>query len=80
MRGLLTLKAGDTVTLNDTGLKQVFGTTVGMSHLKTLKMKITFVSTESWTEPEKTFEVRVDNPEIDQFLIDNWCFDLVGSI
>ena len=40
-------------------------------------MTLTFVDNESMTEPEKTFLVEVDDPEINQFMIDNWCFDLV---
>ncbi|UUZ75446.1 hypothetical protein LP414_27405 [Polaromonas sp. P1(28)-13] len=66
---------GDSVRLNDTGLEQCFGTKLGMSHMKTLVMKITYVSPTSMTSPEPSFPVEVDNPEINQLLLDHWCFD-----
>jgi len=68
---------GDTVRLNDHGLRQVFGRCLGLAHMKTLEMKITSVDRESMTEPEKTYVVCVDNPEIDAYMIDDQCFDVV---
>lgn len=71
-------KVGDTVVLNDRGLEQCFGSrTHVLRHMKTLKMKVTWVDSESLTEPEKTYAVHVDNPDINSLLIDNWCFDVV---
>ena len=37
-------KVGDTVVLNDNGLEQVFGRKHGLAHMKTLRMKVTHVS------------------------------------
>jgi hypothetical protein len=70
-------KVGDTVTLNNHGLIQVFGTTIGLSAMKRLEMKITYVDDLSMTFPEPTFVVEVDNEEINTFLIDHHCFDIV---
>lgn len=72
-------KVGDTVVLNDHGLRQLFGSTHGLAHMKTLRMKVTEVDSTSLTTPELTFAVSVDNPDIDTFLIDNWCFDIVDA-
>lgn len=70
-------KVGDTVVLNDCGLEQVFGYTLGLRHMKSLKMKITHVDMDSMTYPEPTYMVEVDNVEINTFLIDHNCFDIV---
>ncbi|PLC44509.1 hypothetical protein C0Q88_07465 [Ralstonia pickettii] len=72
-------KVGDTVVLNDNGLAQVFGRSLGLSHMKTLRMKVTQVDKTSLTFPEPTFAVEVDDPEINQYLIDHRCFDIVES-
>jgi len=71
-------KVGDTVVLNDCGLQQIFGHVHGLGHMKTLKMKITFREAQSLTYPELTFPVSVDNPEINAYLIDHNCFDVVS--
>lgn len=76
----LTPKVGDTVVLNDTGLMQIFGSTTGLSHMKTLRMKVTEIDSESMTYPEQTFCMEVDNSKINQYLIDNHCFDIVKDI
>lgn len=68
---------GDTVRLNDCGLEQIFNVRRGMSHMKTLEMKIVRVDDESITYPKATFVVEVDNAEINCFLIDHHCFDIV---
>jgi hypothetical protein len=73
-------KVGDIVVLNDFGLRQIFNNTLGLSHMKTLRMKITHVDSESMTFPETTYCVDVDNEEINAYLIDHLCFDIVGSI
>lgn len=71
-------KVGDTVRLNDEGLEQIFGSrSRSLSHMKTLEMRIVHVDDESMTYPEPTFIVEVDNPEINCFLIDHNCFDIV---
>jgi hypothetical protein len=70
-------KVGDVVRLNDYGIKIIFGSTLGLSHMKTLEMRITFVDSESMTAPELTFPVEVDNAEISQYLIDHRHFDIV---
>jgi hypothetical protein len=68
---------GQKIRFNDLGLKQVFGSPVGKSFMKQKIMTITYVDPQSMTEPEETFVVEVDDPEINRFMIDNWCFDAV---
>jgi hypothetical protein len=70
-------RVGQKVKFNDLGLKQVYGTTVGLQFMKQKVLTLTQVDPESMTEPEETFLVEVDDPEINMFMIDNWCFDLV---
>jgi signal peptidase I len=71
-------KVGDTVVFNDNGLEQVFNSRHrGLAHMKTLRMTITWVDSESMTSPEPTYPVEVDNAEINSFLIDHHCFDIV---
>ena len=70
-------KIGDTVRLNDEGLEQIYGKRMGLSHMKTLEMRIIAVDDESMTYPEPTFIVQVDHPEINEYLLDNHCFDIV---
>lgn len=72
-------KVGDTVVLNDAGLRQVFNNTLGLGHMKTLRMKVTQVDAYSMTFPEQTFCLEVDNPEISAYLVDHRCFDIVES-
>lgn len=70
-------EVGDTVVLNDFGLRQIFGHSLGLAHMKTLRMKVTHVDSASMTFPHQTFCVDVDNPDIDAYLIDHLCFDVV---
>ena len=69
-------RVGDLVTLNDNGLETIFGTRLGLSFMKTLRMRVTYVAEESLTHPEPTFVVEVDNEEINSYLIDHNCFDI----
>ena len=68
---------GDIVRLNDTGLEQMFGSARGKSFMKKLELRVTKVDDESMTFPEATFVVEVDDADINQFLIDHRCFDIV---
>lgn len=70
-------KVGDTVRFNDYGLEQCFGSAFGKQAMKRLEMKVIQVGSVSLTYPEPTFEVEVDDPEINMLLIDNACFDIV---
>lgn len=70
-------KVGDTVVLNDTGLRQIFNHTLGLDHMKTLRMKVTQVDGISMTYPEPTYCLEVDDPGINAYLIDHHCFDVV---
>jgi hypothetical protein len=45
--------------------------------MKRMDMRITYVDDTSMTYPEPTFVVEVDNPDINQFMIDHNCFDIV---
>jgi hypothetical protein len=69
-------KVGDTVVFNREGLEIVFGKSIGLSPMMKHKMKITWVDSVSMTEPEETYVVNVDDPEINMFMIDHWCFDI----
>lgn len=69
-------RVGAVVVLNDRGLEQIWGTTMGLAHMKTLEMRITWVDSVSATSPGETFPVEVDNPEITAFMIDHRCFDI----
>lgn len=72
-------KVGDTVVLNDHGIHQVYGHRAGLSHMKSLRMKITEVDMRSLTHPEPTYPVEVDNEEVGMFIIDHRCFDIVET-
>lgn len=73
-----TIKVGDSVRLNDHGLEQCFGHSLGLSKLKETVHKITHVDRESMTYPEATFPVGIDDPELNQFLLDDACFEVVN--
>ena len=71
-------KVGDTVVLNDYGIDQIYGPHgTGLSHMKTLRMKITEVDMRSMTSSWPTYPVEVDNEDVSMFLIDHLCFDIV---
>lgn len=77
MKGEYIPCVGDIVRLNDAGLESCFGTALGLQHMKTKEYRITCRSAKSMTFPELTFEVRVDDPELDQNLLHSYCFDFV---
>lgn len=65
------LKVGDTVRLNDFGLEQCFGSAAGLSHMKTLVLRITNVG----YIPDNIYDVEVDNKDINIFMLTADCFD-----
>lgn len=67
-------KVGDTVVLNDYGLKIIGG---GHSYMKTLRMKVTAIESESITQPEVTYLMRVSDREIDHAMLFHTMFDIV---
>jgi len=71
------IKVGDVVRINNNGLQSCFGTTLGLGHMKTKDLRITWIAKESATYPEPTFDVEVDDPEITKFMITDRDFDLV---
>ena len=73
------LKVGDKVRLNNYGLEQCFGSTFGLTALKSVVHTITYVHPVSMTEPELTFPVEIADPELGQFLLDDGGFELVES-
>lgn len=75
-----TLKVGDRVRLNDVGLEQCFGSTLGKAALKQIVHTITAVSDESMTYPEPSFPVEVADPELNQLLLGDYCFDKVEGV
>jgi hypothetical protein len=68
---------GQKVRFNNHGLTVCFGSHIGKSFMKQKVMTLIKVDNESMTAPEETFVVEVDDPEINQLMIDNWCFDAV---
>lgn len=68
---------GDKVRLNDYGLEQCFNTTVGLAPMKLAVYELSHVDEESITFPEITYPVEVTDPELNMFLLDHICFDLV---
>ncbi len=76
------LSVGDTVTLNDHGIDVCFGSSLSgglAAHMKTLTMRITHVDKESITAPEATYVVEVDNPDVNDLMIYDACFDKVPA-
>lgn len=72
------LKIGDVVRLNATGVMQCFNTNPEWEDFySNIHMRITYISKESLTYPETTYEVRVDNAHINSLMIDNRCFTKV---
>jgi hypothetical protein len=59
------LKVGDRVKFNETGLMDVFG----VKHLNIGAFTITKVSKNSKTNDYPTYMVKVDNPEINKFML-----------
>jgi hypothetical protein len=70
------LKPGDRVVLNDYGLELCFGSPVGLSHMKSKVLTVIWVADESATHPEETYDVDVDDPDINRFLLHDRGFDL----
>ncbi len=68
---------GDTVVLNNHGLEVCFGNSRGLEHMKTKRMRITHIDADSITAPEKTYLVEVDDPEINDLMLYDACFDVV---
>lgn len=69
---------GDKVRLNDHGLNTIYRTVLGLSTMKLKIMTIIDVESISLTEPEHTWAVDVDDPEINMFLLSQHDFDLVN--
>ena len=70
---------GQQVRLNDEGLRSIWQTTLGLTHMKTLVMTVTSVDDESITYPEITYIMEVDDPEINMNLLNHTMFDLVTN-
>lgn len=73
------MKVGDKIRFNDWGPEQCFGTAFGLSHMKTRIYTITNIDADSITEPELTYIVEVDDPELSLLMIDSDCFDKVEA-
>ncbi len=70
-------KVGDTVKLNDEGLKTIWGSTVGLSKMKTIPFIVSQIDSESITFPEETYVMEVSDPDLNQYLLSDYMFDLV---
>lgn len=70
------LNVGDKVCLNNEGLKVIFGIQWRrFVFMKRVVMQITEVDPISYTHPEETHIVRVDNSDVDECLVYDACFD-----
>jgi hypothetical protein len=72
-------KVGDIVVLNEYGFESIYGTNIGAKTMSLVTMKVTAVDKKSMTEPQKTFMIDVDNPELNQFMLSHWGVDIVRS-
>lgn len=71
-------KVGDKVRLNGNGVHQCFNMDPAMASLfRSTVLTIVYVDPVSMTYPQATYNVEVDNPQINQFLIDDNCFTKV---
>jgi hypothetical protein len=70
-------KVGDTVRLNDHGIRMIWGSRREMSAMKQVSMNVTYVGSESLGETRQIFRVGVDNETINAFFIDHLDFDVV---
>ncbi len=71
------VKVGDIVVLNDEGIKIIWGSNLGLSHMKNKRMKIISVDSESMTFPKESYLVEVSDPEINTYFLNDYMFDLV---
>jgi hypothetical protein len=77
------MKVGSLVVLNQWGLEAVFGDradeAVASGHIIPKTMRITRIDPVPLLEEDgvEAFDVEVDDPYINQFLIDTLCFDVV---
>lgn len=67
------VKVGDTVCLNEYGLNLVFGSSLGLSHMRSLRMKVIEVDNIS----DGIYDVQVDDSEINMYMLMDLCFDVV---
>jgi hypothetical protein len=70
-------RPGQVVCLNDYGIEQIGGLSSKAMVEQAQRMTIMRVDEFSLTVPESTFSIDVDQPLINQFMIDNHCVDLV---
>lgn len=66
---------GQKVHLNNTGLQTIWGSTLGLNHMKSKELIITWVDDESITYPEDTWVVEVNDPDINMYMLNQWLFD-----
>ena len=73
------LAPGDKVTLNDEGLTVCFGDAQvpHVQHYKKQVMTVISVDPNSFTSPEPSHLVVVDDPFFEGMLITNWGFDKI---
>ena len=64
-------RVGDTVCLSEEGYGTVHLRSAD-AYERAKRMVITYVSAQSLTEPEQTWQIRVNHPEVDQYLLTNW--------
>jgi len=70
-------KVGDTVRINEQGLDTLFNSQSALRFMMKKDLTITYVDSESMTSPEDTRIVEVDDTEINQLMLNHWCFDIV---
>ncbi len=70
---------GQVVRLNNYGIEQINGLSSLDMIEQAKRMVITDVSVDSLTNDVETFSISVDQPLINQFMIDNHCVDLIDE-
>ena len=68
---------GMVVTLNDSGLDNIFGSKMGLSHMKTKELRITEIYSEIPLDDCRIWDIAVDDKDISQFMINTLDFDEV---
>lgn len=70
-------RVGDRVHINNYGLEQVFGSSLGLAPMKNVVYTFIHVDDESITSPEITYPVEVDDPDLNCYLLSHICFELI---
>lgn len=68
-------QTGDKIRFNEDGLNCVYGSSMGLSHMKGLDLIIQSVVMEIPCDDADIWQITVTDPEIDQFILNSGMFD-----